>query len=166
MDADGGNQTRLTDGDDPVWSPDGTMIAFESGQEVYAINADGSGRTKLTDSARVDSGGAVYAFNGYPAWSPIIQLADCTAGWSRLTAGRQARVSDETADPNRVRSGPSREAEVIALLDPGTAVKLLEGPVCADGLVFWKVQADPIPGGAGWIAEGDAHEYWLEPDEP
>ncbi len=36
----------------PVWSPDGTRIAFESYRdgksEVYVVNIDGSGLTRLT----------------------------------------------------------------------------------------------------------------------
>jgi hypothetical protein len=32
-----------------------------------------------------------------------------------------------------------------------------------DNLVFWKVENANIPGGAGWTAEGDLHDYWLEP---
>jgi Tol biopolymer transport system component len=41
----------------PVWSPDGTRIAFDSGNDVYLINADGIGATKLTSGA-------------FPTWSP------------------------------------------------------------------------------------------------
>lgn len=53
--------------------------------------------------------------------------------------------------------------DVIALLYPGSVVKVLEGPVCADGVVFWKVESDLIPGGVGWTAEGDSTEYYLVP---
>jgi TolB protein len=57
MNADGSSVTRVTDtsGSDssPVWSPDGTRIAFESFREgkseVYVVNADGSGLTRLTN---------------------------------------------------------------------------------------------------------------------
>lgn len=49
----------------PVWSPDGSAIAFwrdELGNaEIYAMNADGTGERNLTNSA-----GSDYA----PAWSP------------------------------------------------------------------------------------------------
>jgi TolB protein len=57
MNADGSNQTRLTnnpglDGD-PCFSPDGTKIAFRSnrdvGWEIYVMNADGSNQTRLTN---------------------------------------------------------------------------------------------------------------------
>jgi Tol biopolymer transport system component len=67
---DGTDERILTDlptrDGDPSWSPDGTKIAFESfrddGSEVYVMNADGTGVTRLT-------------FNGPPEdrgtnWSP------------------------------------------------------------------------------------------------
>ena len=69
MDADGSNQTRLTNnpGRDgaPTWSPDGTRIAFAStrdgNSDIYIMNADGSGVTRLTTDPADDGG---------PSWSP------------------------------------------------------------------------------------------------
>jgi len=75
MDAEGGGITNLTRTDNgyeasPDWSPDGSRIAFvrqerfSSFYDIYAINADGTGLTRLTDdSARNYREGA-------PAWSP------------------------------------------------------------------------------------------------
>lgn len=67
--ADGTGLTRLTDipgmESFPVWSPDGTQIAFISWrngkQDVYVMNADGSNQTNLTNDPGVDL---------YPAWMP------------------------------------------------------------------------------------------------
>jgi Tol biopolymer transport system component len=50
---------------DPAWSPDGSRIAFASERtgdwDIYVINKDGTGLTRLTTSSRRDSA---------PAWSP------------------------------------------------------------------------------------------------
>ena len=52
---------------DPVWSPDGTKIAFSSMRddatwgEIYTMNADGTDVIRLTDNNTYD---------GTPSWSP------------------------------------------------------------------------------------------------
>src|SRR5918995_6590550 len=77
MNADGSEQRRLGDvslirrltgttakEEQPVWSPDGQKIAFSSEDEgeIYAMKADGSGRTRLTDTQGYD--------HWPPTWSP------------------------------------------------------------------------------------------------
>jgi Tol biopolymer transport system component len=69
MNADGSNQTRLTDNpvDDgaPSWSPHDQKIAFASerdgNEEIYTMNADGSNLMRLTDNPAPDE---------TPSWSP------------------------------------------------------------------------------------------------
>ncbi len=92
--------------------------------------------------------------------------AHCAAGWSRLSPGIFAEVAQNNPLPNRVRSAPDTDAEIILLIYPGHTFFVLEGPVCADGLVFWLVESAAIPGGQGWTAEGDGKEYWLVPKAP
>jgi hypothetical protein len=95
---------------------------------------------------------------------PTIADKDCAKGWTKLSAGMYAKVSgSENDSPNRVRSEPIMGDNTIAEIDPGGIVKVVSGPVCADGLVFWKVENSTIPNGSGWTAEGDKSDYWLEP---
>jgi len=59
MNADGSNQTNVSNSTSsdtsPDWSPDGKRIAFlsdrDGSQQLYIMNADGSGVTKVTSSA-------------------------------------------------------------------------------------------------------------------
>ena len=69
MDADGSNQTRITNDPrrqrNPVWSPDGREIAFECSREdgtrdIYMMNSDGSDWVNLTQGV---------GDNGWPSWS-------------------------------------------------------------------------------------------------
>ena len=69
----------------PAWSPDGTRIAFVSDRdggfpELYLMNADGSGVTRLTNNAFVD---------GNPSWAPdgsrLVFERCCENGTSDLT---------------------------------------------------------------------------------
>ena len=66
---DGSSLKELTfsrgfDGD-PSWNDDGTRIAFETSRngklDIYSINSDGTGETRLTTSVADDAD---------PAWSP------------------------------------------------------------------------------------------------
>ena len=177
MNPDGSGMTALTGGNDSIWnavswSPDSQFIAVQNSPKdgiigLYIVNVQTKGITRLT-------GSGFFA----PAWYPLLEQGgtseetpvaqeDCTNGWTRLTAGGQAKVMGApTNPPNRVRSEAVVGDNVIGQIYPGTILKVLEGPVCVDGLVFWKVQSTAIPGGVGWTAEGDGTEFYLEPYAP
>jgi len=81
----------------------------------------------------------------------LLPTSHCADGWSRLSTGIYAIVTVTVDDPpNRVRKSPTRDAEVVTNLYPGTIVKVISGPICAGGLVFWQVEHASIPDGAGW----------------
>jgi len=79
-DADGGNAVEVAGGpawyQNWAWSPDGTMLAFDSTVvgpvgNIWIVNADGTGKTKLTGATR-DSFDCTPEWFQYkePQWSP------------------------------------------------------------------------------------------------
>lgn len=71
MNADGTDQTRVTNSPEnehhPEWSPDGKRIIFsrtleDKTSDLFVINVDGSGTTRLTSTAKANE--------AYPDWSP------------------------------------------------------------------------------------------------
>jgi hypothetical protein len=78
----------------------------------------------------------------------------------RLQIGSAARVV-EGRGANNLRSEPDTDAALLGTLDEGTVFDVTDGPVCVDGYAWWQVAAPP--GAAGWTAEGEGIEYWLEP---
>jgi dipeptidyl aminopeptidase/acylaminoacyl peptidase len=71
---------------DPAWSPDGLHIAFASNRggnyDIYVMNANGTGVTRVTSEPRADR---------YPAWSPSGMLA--YRGYANPTGGSQIFVA-------------------------------------------------------------------------
>jgi hypothetical protein len=96
---------------------------------------------------------------------PTPTSSDCAKGYTRLAQGTYARLKPD-GPPNRLRAGPSTSGNVIGQVEPGTIVKVEVGPVCTDGLVFWKVIGYTDPAIKGWTAEGNRTAYWLEPYQP
>jgi len=81
---------------------------------------------------------------------------------SRLAVGKYAYVNLTPPLPNRVRGGAGKAYGVIGRIQPGQVVKVIDGPVCADGWAWWQIRSEDS-GIVGWTAEGDDHDYWLVP---
>ena len=76
----------------------------------------------------------------------------------RLAVGGQGRVSP--GSPNRIRDTPSTSGTQVGQI-PGEAVfDVLEGPTCAEGFLWWRVEFNDIE---GWTVEGNADGYFVEP---
>ena len=91
---------------------------------------------------------------------------NCDKGFSHLSIGQTVTVV-EVGHPNRVRAKPHvTNDNVIGTISNGMYVKIVDGPVCMDGLVFWKIEGSSVPTGSGWSAEGDGTNHWLAPYQP
>jgi hypothetical protein len=66
-------------------------------------------------------------------------------------AGGRAQVAGTEGQGLRVRVEPSTNAAVRAVLDEGTEVEVLEGPVAADGYRWYRVRQE-AQGITGWVA--------------
>ena len=105
MNTHGGDQRKLTAGDDPAWSPHGTFLAFDRGGGAYS---GGSGGLYAIAPGH---GGAERLGNGTaPSWSPDgKQLAFfCCSGYAAqangiyavsINGGRPRRLAAYTAGP-------------------------------------------------------------------
>ena len=90
MRTDGSNRTLLVGrgfNDDPDWSPDGSQIAFfrapgRDRSDIFVVNADGSGRTRITDTP------------GRWEWSPAFSPNGQRIAFSRGQARRLTAPSD------------------------------------------------------------------------
>jgi len=89
---------------------------------------------------------------------------------SRLASGVRAIAIGEM--PLEVRAQPSLSAavsfEVPLYVSPEDSAQtavldVLEGPVCGDELIWWRVRFE---GREGWAAEGNLESYYLEFFEP
>lgn len=81
---------------------------------------------------------------------------------SRLSVGLFAYVNPEPPLPNNLRSNPGETHELIGYIEPSQVMKILDGPECADGWIWWKVNTLET-NLTGWTAEGDGQSYWLIP---
>ncbi len=113
IEADGSGLHVLTPGNDPEWSPDGTMIAFSgSGADrsagIYVMNADGSDVRQVTNNAEG-------IFDEDPSWSP---------DGRRIVFSRSAL---DLSGPDPLPAKSFRDLYLVAV-DGTDLTKLLGGP--------------------------------------
>ncbi len=93
--------------------------------------------------------------------TPTVDLACWTAPLPRLGPGQEGQVAP-LAGALRLRLLPSVGAGYEVVLRAGAAFEVLEGPVCNGGYYWYRIRQD-LDGSTGWVAEGAAGEYWVQP---
>lgn len=88
-------------------------------------------------------------------------VQDCSlAPLRRLVVNSWARVISDDNRASNFRRTAGLSGEIIAEIQPNTAVYVVSGPVCADGFRWWRVR---YSGMLGWVGDGAGSEYYLEP---
>jgi Tol biopolymer transport system component len=52
MNPDGTGREMVTEGYSPDWSPDASQLVYANNHDIFVVSVDGTGRTRLTDTAR------------------------------------------------------------------------------------------------------------------
>lgn len=78
----------------------------------------------------------------------------------RLIPGEQARVVFDVE--LNLRPAPSVNTARIGILNGGTNLSVIAGPVCTEDFLWWEVSSGDLD---GWVAEGSLEddEYFVEP---
>ncbi|MEO8612975.1 MAG: SH3 domain-containing protein [Chloroflexota bacterium] len=77
---------------------------------------------------------------------------------SQLQVGEQAQRPP--GPDSNVRAEPSTRADFLGQIPAGGIVDVLDGPTCADGYSWWKIDYQGL---VGWTPEGIGSDYWLKP---
>jgi len=83
---------------------------------------------------------------------------------TRLIVGERGRVSDADKEPLNVREGPGTTFSILSTLKVDETFLILEGPTCSERYIWYRVTYRDQR--EGWIAEGDANLYFVEPYFP
>lgn len=84
------------------------------------------------------------------------QQSDCPP--TRLIVGGRGQVTPGSA--NRIRNAASTSGDQIGQIPAGGIFTVLEGPVCADGFNWWRVDYEGV---VGWTVEGNNDGFFVEP---
>jgi Tol biopolymer transport system component len=150
MDPDGSNPVQLTSGVgdeiDPVWSPDGTKIAFEAwipvgndgNREIFVMNADGSNQVNITTWPFGD--------DREPTWSPDGTRIAYTSNGDNGTSQDLVVMNADGSDPVYLTDSASN-LSVTGIKEPawspdGGQIAFVATPVDIGGEEIFLIDAD------------------------
>ncbi len=162
MAPDGSNQVNLSndpaDDTDPVWSPDGSQIAFtsdrptdEGGRYIYIMQADGSDVVKVS----------TYHDSQRPDWSPlgkqIVYEVNGDIYLLDLAAGTEVNLTNSPDKDEQAKFSPD-----------GTRIAWLRGGqvyvMNVDGSNVSQVTNGGEVAGVDWSVDGRLFSVWQQPE--
>lgn len=163
MHADGSDQVNLTsdpaDDYDPVWSPDGTRIAFvsnrsdgeEGGLHIFVMNADGSSLARISNQG--DS--------QFPDWSPegnkIAYSSQGDVYVVNLVEDTETNVTNSPEKDEQPKFSPDGQ-RILWLKGDGENMQIFTMDL--DGGNVVQVTSAGIPRGADWTVDGRIFTVW------
>ncbi len=170
MNHDGSGQTRLTDNPAadswPNWSPDGRRITFISSRddpdpndddtiwEIYVMNADGSGQTRLTNDLewhslpRWSPNGQRIAFQSYREgnWQIYVMNADGSGQTGLTDESRSSSELSWSPDSQRIAFRSTRDGnnEIYVMNADGSAQTRLTDDAANDRFPSWSPDGQRI----------------------
>lgn len=119
-------------------------------------------RSQETIAAQAPAGQQIAAATLPPTRTPIFATptAPPTPTQIGLRVGGTAQVVNIAGATLRSRKQPMLRAATTATFKQGQKVTILEGPVEADGFIWWRIEG---PGGGGWSAQQSPEgTVWLQ----
>jgi hypothetical protein len=96
-----------------------------------------------------------------PERSPIFPTAAAVPTPAGVHIGGTAQITNTEGKVLRGRQQPNLKSPAQAAFKEGEQVRILEGPVTADGYTWWRIEGS---GGAGWSAQQSQEGVvWLLP---
>jgi hypothetical protein len=121
------------------------------------------GRSPATTARSPTSALALATATRLPTRTPIFPTptSEPTKTPPVLRIGADAQVVNTEGTVLRGRKQPNLKAVAAAAFKSGERVRILEGPVDADGFTWWKIKG---PSGTGWSAQQSKDGVvWLQP---
>lgn len=142
-----------------AWSPDRSAVLVVTGIEGFApryfvASVDG---TIQEITGAVAGALAVEWAAAPPAALALTPFAPPPVATALTPGGRAVVVYPGGVN---LRAAPSLNAEIVDGLDLGEDMDVLEGPVSAEGITWWRVRTDINT--EGWVAEGYDGTIYLE----
>lgn len=95
----------------------------------------------------------------YPSRTPPVMCPNAPV--SRLVVMERGRVTEtEDGETLNMRTSPGTNNRIIVQMEQLETFFVLDGPVCTSQYTWYKVE---YKGDVGWVAEGDADQYYAEP---
>jgi hypothetical protein len=140
-------------------------VNFDGGTKYYLLGvADPSAKLAVDAIERTNVFNFTSIANAMDCFIiPPQPVPSCPGAPAQRMTVHQSGYVCTRSEPVRLRVSPSRAADTLVELLPGTQFTVIGGPSCSDNWSWWYVQSDD--GATGWISEGgdDVDPYFICP---